>query len=458
MVTPVANRFRLVVALILPALLALTGAAGMTARGNRTVQSTRALPLADWVQWSPFLAPGSFDMNRCLTLQAGDADGDGQTDLICPYDYGGSLTRTFVQYSRGNSFTNWTVMNNDLLNFDLTRCRTLQSGFVDTDDRIDLICPYDYDIGTNDTFVQFSQGDSYSSWRRNEGGVFDLDACRPLIAGRNSSFLFTGLICVHDRGNATTRTLVQYSNGVGFSQWLNAAPIHEEFNADSCRSIRVGDVNGDGRDDVICPYDYDNAVTATFVQLGVNEFEFTGWQLWGTITPAGSFDMNRCGALLVGDADGNGLADLICPYHYDGDQTRTFVQYSESDRLTGWTVMQGDFQTQFDLARCRTLQSGDINGDGRTDLLCPYDYGNAATTTFVQLSNATSYTDWQLASTPIGAGNFDLNRCRTLLAGDVNDDDRVDLICPYDYGEAATATFVQLSSPFFRVLLPSVVR
>ncbi|HEY1409724.1 MAG TPA: FG-GAP-like repeat-containing protein, partial [Promineifilum sp.] len=165
----------------------------------------------------------------------------------------------------------------------------------------------------------------------------------------------------------------------------------------------------------------------------------------------------KCQGLLVGDADGNGLDDLICPYNYGGDQTRTFVQFAFETFMTQWISHHPLIQPQFNVASCRTLQAGDINGDGRVDLLCPYDYGNGATTTFVQYLNGAIHTSWQQASNLIPAGNFDMNRCRPLMAGDVNGDGRVDLICPYDYGDASTATFVQLSQDF-RILLPGIFR
>jgi hypothetical protein len=347
-------------------------------------------------------------------------------------------------------------MHSQFLNFDLTKCRTLQSGLVDADTWTDLICPYDNDNGTSATLVQIAGAGSYSPWILHQGGVFDLETCHPLVAGRNSLFLYTGLICVRDLGNDTTRTLVQYSNGATLSQWLNGSPLVQQFNVNSCRSIRVGDVNGDVRDDLLCPYDYDNASTRTFVQFGTINYEYTGWIPIGPLQPAGTFDMNFCQALLVGDADGNGYDDLLCSYNYGGDQTRTFVQYSLGNSLTGWTAMQDQIQTQFNVASCRPLVAGDLNHDGRADLICPYDYGGGSTATFVQMSLGSEYTPWQRATETIPAGNFDLNRCRTLMSGDADGDGHTDLICPYDYGDASTATFVQ-AAQIYRVALPAII-
>ncbi len=50
----------------------------------------------------------SFALDLCKSLQVGDVNGDGYTDLICPYDYGSASTATFVQLSDGKSFSGWT--------------------------------------------------------------------------------------------------------------------------------------------------------------------------------------------------------------------------------------------------------------------------------------------------------------------------------------------------------------
>ncbi len=326
--SPLARRLFALLLLAAVALAAATAAAD-------------APPVENFRPWSAWTARATqFDVNRCRSMQIGDANGDHLDDLICAYDYGGNQTRTFIQFSATNHLTGWASQHPTLLTgFDLNRCRPLLSGDVDGDGRLDLLCPYDY-------------------------------------------------------GGNQTRTFVQLASGA------NAAP----------------------------------------------------WQAWTDL--ATGFDLNRCQSMQAGDAGDDGYDDLICAYDYGGNQTRTFVQRSSGDAFTAWTNQHPTILTGFDVGRCRPLTSGDVNGDGRLDLICPYDYG-LSTRTFIQLSGPATYTPWLAAST--GDDQFDLDRCTTLQVGDADGDGHTDLYCPYDYGDVSTTTFVQRAAAY-RADLPAVIR
>ena len=169
--------------------------------------------------------------------------------------------------------------------------------------------------------------------------------------------------------------------------------------------------------------------------------------------------MNRCKTLQAADANGDGRTDLICPYDYGSASTATFVQISSGSSFSPWQQWSDTTAVNtFDVNRCKTLQAADANGDRRTDLICPYDYGSASTATFVQISSGSSFSPWQQSSDKTAVNTFDMNRCKTLQVGDANHDRRADLICPYDYGSARTATFVQVGHAPFNVYLPLTVK
>ena len=229
-----------------------------------------------------------------------------------------------------------------------------------------------------------------------------------------------------------------------WTAWTSRTP-EGNFALDRCKTLQAGDINGDGLTDLVCPYDYGSASTATFVQISDGE-SFTSWTTWAPRTPEGNFALDRCKTLQTGDLNGDGLTDLVCPYDYGSASTATFVQISDGESFTSWTAWAPRTpEGNFALDRCKTLQTGDLNGDGLTDLVCPYDYGSASTATFVQLSDGESFTGWTAWASRTPEGNFALDRCRALQTGDLNDDGLTDLVCPYDYGSASTATFVQLS-------------
>jgi hypothetical protein len=91
------------------------------------------------------------------------------------------------------------------------------------------------------------------------------------------------------------------------------------------------------------------------------------------------------------------------------------------------------------------------------DLFCNYDYGSASTATFVQMAGENSYTSWQVATPATGEGQFAMGQCvKGVLPGDYNGDGHTDLACPYDYGDNFNRTFVQLAA-LYRLHLPSVI-
>ena len=461
-------------ALLLIALFALSGVSLLAAQSADPAApaeptAAEAIPVDaffTWRAWTPKTPEGNFDVNRCRTIESGDADGDGLDDLICAYNYGGATTRTFVQFSQTNRFTGWTNQHPTLISqFELDLCRPLLSGDINGDGSTDLICPYDYGLNTR-TFVQLGPGPgqtTYTPWINWTGAgnnQFDLDRCANGVqVGDANGDGLADLLCAYNYGGATTRTFIQLSSGADLTLWTNQhATLIDQFELDNCRPLRTGDINGDGRADLICPYDY-GLNTRTFVQLApVPGSTFTPWINW---TGGGNsqFDLDRCtNGVQVGDANGDGLADLLCAYNYGGATTRTFVQLSGGDDLTLWTSQHATLINQFEMNNCRPLVTGDINEDGRTDLICPYDYG-LNTRTFVQLApspNQTTYTPW-INWTGNGNSQFDLDNCAGIQVGNFNGDGLDDLACAYGYPNSATAAFVQTPERY-RLALPSVLR
>jgi hypothetical protein len=458
-------------ALLLIALFALTATAVFAAQSPEPAQSAQtaadAVPVNGffrWAAWTEQTPSNNFDLARCRTVEVGDADGDGLDDLVCAYNYGGATTRTFIQFSRTTQFTRWTNQHpNALTQFELDLCTPLLSGDVDGDGRLDLVCTYDYGSGSTATFVQRASGAGATGWAawypKTPNSTFNIDWCRDLQIGDANDDGYDDLLCAYNYGGATARTFIQYSTGASFGGWAAQPGPQNQFELNNCRPLLSGDLNGDGRTDLICPYDY-GLNTRTFVQIapGPGETGFTTWRNW-TGDGNSQFDLDRCtNGVQVGDVNGDGNDDLVCAYNYGGATTRTFVQLSSGADFTTWTSQHPTLIDQFELNNCRPLLTGDLNADGRTDLICPYDYG-LNTRTFVQIApgpGEASFTTWR-NWTGDGNNQFDLDRCAGIQVGNLNGDGLDDLACAYDYGSASTRTFVQLAERY-RLALPAVLR
>jgi hypothetical protein len=321
------NNFRVLIltAFFLILALVINGHQKVLGQASGVIQSHYSA----WGQSGPASSPGTLDLQQCLPMFQGDVNGDGLTDLICPVDLGGAAMVVYVQEATPTGYSGWQQSGptNPTGTFHLSACKSLQAGDANGDGKTDLICPYDY------------------------------------------------------LGNTTT--IVKFGSAAGFLDWQFYSPAHQAFNLNQCSSQHVGDVNGDGLTDLICPVDLGGASMMVYVQEATPT-SYTGWQQSGPVNPAGHFSLSACKDLHVGDANGDGMADLICPYDYSG-ATTTLVRHGSTTGFSDWQYAS-PAQQPFNLYGCAPQQVGDVNGDGLTDLICPYDYGNGATTTFVQLA------------------------------------------------------------------------
>ncbi len=414
----------------------------------QVLSEARAVELAGW---SPQMSTSGFNAGRCKTVALGDVNGDGQPDLICPYDYGRAKTGTFVQMSNGVAASQWTTWSTPTSpgSFAVGQCKTVQVGDVNGDGKADLICPYNYGSKTK-TFVQISSGATGSGWTawspETPSSSFAVGQCQ-MQAGDVNGDGKTDLVCSYDYSGTKSKAFVQFSSGATASGWTAWSPeiLSSAFQIGQCRSLKMGDVNGDGNDDLICPYDYGGAKTRTFVQFSSGAAA-SEWTAWSPVAAAGSFAVGQCKTLEVGDVNGDGRSDLICPYDYSGRKTRTFVQFSSGATASGWTAWSAETPSSLlDIAKCQKILASDVNGDSARDLVCLYDDGstNARLRPFVQLSSGDTASGWTVW--PPTTSGFVVNQCQ-MQAGDVDGDGGADLICAYDYGGAKTRTFVQFSS------------
>ncbi len=98
----------------------------------------------------------------------------------------------------------------------------------------------------------------------------------------------------------------------------------------ACRQIIPVDIDNDGNQDLVCPYDYGNGTSKTFVMRSLNGTSFGNWESWGG---PDSLNVSSCSNLLGGDVDGNGQFDLICLSDTGNYNETTFVQSFTGARI-----------------------------------------------------------------------------------------------------------------------------
>jgi VCBS repeat protein len=175
--------------------------------------------------------------------------------------------------------------------------------------------------------------------------------------------------------------------------------------------LLTGDFDGDGRADLLC---HDPATGGKAVALARAGGQFAGTDWEGTLGLC-----RRSGTrLLVGDVNADGRDDLLCHDPATGGKWVALAR-------TGGRFVKTDWHGTLGLCRSAGTQLvlGDLNGDLRDDLLCHDPTTGGKAVALARAGGRFTRTDW----------HGTLGLCRAtgtqLHLGDVSGDARADLVC-----------------------------
>ncbi len=333
----------------------------------------------------------------------GDFNGDGIQDVYYHEEYGGELN---VGLSSGEDFdfTPWGAICGETQDW-------LSTGDFNGDGKTDFMCKHSYGPAT----VGLSDGDSLniSGWT----GIWCKVTEGTFITGDFNGDGKTDAGCYINGqyGDGSGGVEVALSDGstfvanwYGINDWCaydNGTYWGENW-GDVPKTVMVSDFDGDGNTDLACRWLYGS--TKVWVALSDGDGTFTHDGEWlGALCP--SYSQHG-----FGDFNGDGKSDLYCYDDYGANPTYT-TEVALSDG--GKFVDTGQW---FPPAGCNRFGTGDMNGDGRTDVWC---HTTSNGDTRVGLSNGTdSFIDWQV---------WRDNWCstNTMVAGDFNGDSKADISC-----------------------------
>ncbi|MCZ0980914.1 FG-GAP-like repeat-containing protein [Streptomyces diastatochromogenes] len=201
----------------------------------------------------------------------------------------------------------------------------------------------------------------------------------------------------------------------------------------------AGDLNGDGRDDLVFVYDYGNGDTGFFKALARTDGTFDNPVL-SHRSGAGNW-WTSSARYAVGDTNGDGRDDLIGFYGYASGEARLFTYTAQADGTLGrsmpsWYVPAGTWERE----RVK-LTTGDYNKDGREDLAVMYGYDDGRTDIRIFHARADGGFDGFVTPYSTKPGDWYATSTGNLVSGDANGDGRPDIAVSYNYANGSTRVF-----------------
>lgn len=284
---------------------------------------------------------------NCYEPLIGDVNGDGKDDVI--WNETTNRNKTYVGISSGNgTFSFSTKQSHPQIGWD--PYKTL-IGDVNGDGKDDII--WNETIGRNRIYVGISNGNgTFSFSQRQDHPLSGWGNYETLIGDVNGDGK-DDIIWNETRGR--NRIYVGISNGNGtFS--FSERQDHPLSGWDTYK-ILIGDVNGDGKDDII--WNETNSRNRVYVGIsnGNGTFSFSerqdhplsGWRTYKT---------------LIGDVNGDGKDDII--WNETIGRNRTYIGTSNGNGTFSFSARQDHPQSGW--YAYETLV-GDTNGDGKADVI-----------------------------------------------------------------------------------------
>ena len=313
--------------------------------------------------------------DRYEPLLSGDFNGDGKDDLCQIVNTGYNQMSMMVQLSNGSSFGSWqTWISSSMFDTSSILGRTAVGDF-NGDGKDDVAFMYYYPDHSTKIFVELSTGSSFYGyvWKKWDPNMFQADK----VTDRFTAGDFNGdgkddLAVMYDYGKGNPKIFVYLSTGGGFQDYTWKSWIENTYDPKKIAGrFTAGDVNGDGKDDLIAMYDYGNSKSKVISYIS-NGSSFKDY-FWKEFT---AFDANAVtNRFAAPDVNGDGKADMATMFYYSDHRTNIFVYNSTGSGFDGgknWYSWPSGYYPADRVTR--RFVSGDFNGDHKDDLATLYGY------------------------------------------------------------------------------------
>ena len=179
----------------------------------------------------------------------------------------------------------------------------------------------------------------------------------------------------------------------------------------SGENIQIGDVDGDGRDDLLCNNSNSGALWVDLAQPD-GSFPYDNWM--DTL----NYCKSPTAKMYMGKFNADGRTDILC-----NDRSAALMTVDLSDASGHFASADWTWSGYWCTEPSNTLMIGDVNGDGRDDLVCHDNVGGSIVVDLAQPDGSFPYDNW------IGPGNFCVGPNLSPFLADMDGNGRADLVC-----------------------------
>ncbi|WP_436776509.1 hypothetical protein [Yinghuangia sp. YIM S09857] len=311
----------------------------------------------------------------------GDFNGDGRDDLATVVDYQGGAAGLWTSLSTPTGgasvpFESWKVAAN---NWWITSAKWVAGDF-NNDGRDDIAAFYKYGDGRVKlhTFTARTDGgfnNNIGSWEQATGWDW---ARTTLMAGNTDGTGADELVAVQGTadGRFSTHTFTAKADGT-FNAPVKSYEVPQAgwWYTDQSH-FALGDSNGDGRADIIGTYIYDDHTLKTFTALADTSGTYPTFTITGWASGTNAW-WHSAMQVTAGDINGDGRADLVVEYDYTDGVMGLWIFPANTSGSLGTPVQGHRTQAKGWYAQASVPHTGDTNGDGHDDVITLYNYGNS---------------------------------------------------------------------------------
>ncbi len=289
--------------------------------------------------------------------RTGDFNRDGLTDVVT-FVRGSSNRRVWVALSNGLGFNNSSVWDSSFCNPGEV-CEVGDFNGDGRDDIISFVRSSQSGSAAGDVKVALSNGSSFGAWSTwHSSFCYGAEVCKVGDFNGDGRDDIAAFVRSSKSGAAAGDVWVALSTGSGFG---SSSVWHPSFCYGS-EVCEVGDIDGDGDDDI---YAFVRSSKSGAGEGDVWVARSYRWRFGTSYAPHGWFCVGG-ETCKVDDVNGDGRADLIAFVRKTGSNStwgNVWVNYSTGTGYGSSRIMHNNF--------CLTgaCQTGDVTGDGLTDFL-----------------------------------------------------------------------------------------